>query len=93
MNLDRVAPRNRQRHYRNPGPLGPGEIRSGQGYGRHVRGSLHKYRDALSMQLRLCAAHIVRRRRPGRCAGDHTLSAEFRLSHSMPADRHAEDGR
>ena len=49
--------------------------------------------DALPVQLRLRAAHAVRRRRPGRRAGDPAAAADPRLGDPLPPGRRAAHDR
>ena len=82
-----------QRDHRDPDELGAGQVRGGQGQRRDLRRSRADHADALSVQLRLHPAHALRRRRPGRRAGDHADAADPRLGDPLPHGRHAEDGR
>ena len=60
---------------------------------RDLRRPLPVHADALSVQLRLRAAHAGRRRRPGRRAGDPAAAAGPGLGDPLPPGRHAEDDR
>ncbi|QNM59893.1 hypothetical protein XHV734_1066 [Xanthomonas hortorum pv. vitians] len=78
------AGRNQRRH-RDPQGFRAGQVRSGQGQRRDLRRPHPVDPDALSLQLRLRAQHLVWRWRPGRCAGGAAAAAGAWLGGALPS--------
>ncbi|CAA9502843.1 MAG: Inorganic pyrophosphatase, partial [uncultured Sphingomonadaceae bacterium] len=82
-----------QRDHRSADRRRAGEVRVRQGQRRLVRRPHPAHADALPGELRLRAAHVVRRRRPAGRAGGGAVAFHPRFGSARPANRSAALGR